>query len=94
MTFLESDSGKLQRSTALYPHCRALLTEDIVGRWKEYFQDLLNPTDTTSVEEAANGGGESSITGGEVTEAGKRLLDGRAPGMDEVCCEFLKAQML
>ncbi|KAK3528229.1 hypothetical protein QTP86_027680, partial [Hemibagrus guttatus] len=27
------------------------LTEDIVGWWKEYFEDLLNPTDTPSVEE-------------------------------------------
>ncbi|KAK3547403.1 hypothetical protein QTP86_018910, partial [Hemibagrus guttatus] len=27
------------------------LTGDIVGRWKEYFEDLLNPTDTPSVEE-------------------------------------------
>ncbi|KAK3507545.1 hypothetical protein QTP70_028447, partial [Hemibagrus guttatus] len=26
-------------------------TGDIVGRWKEYFEDLLNPTDTPSVEE-------------------------------------------
>ncbi|KAK3569663.1 hypothetical protein QTP86_002629 [Hemibagrus guttatus] len=26
-------------------------TGDIVGRWKEYFEDLLNPTDTPSAEE-------------------------------------------
>ena len=28
------------------------VTEDIVGRWKEYFKDLLNPTDTPSIVEA------------------------------------------
>ncbi|KAK3533819.1 hypothetical protein QTP70_031294 [Hemibagrus guttatus] len=27
------------------------LTGDIVGRWKEYFEDLLNPNDTPSIEE-------------------------------------------
>ncbi|KAK3525519.1 hypothetical protein QTP86_033933 [Hemibagrus guttatus] len=28
-----------------------VLTGEIVGRWKEYFKDLLDPTDTPSVEE-------------------------------------------
>ncbi|KAI3366326.1 hypothetical protein L3Q82_000437 [Scortum barcoo] len=27
-------------------------TGDIVGRWKKYFEDLLNPTDLPSNEEA------------------------------------------
>nr|XP_057925644.1 craniofacial development protein 2-like [Doryrhamphus excisus] len=27
-------------------------TEDVVGRWKEYFEALLNPTDIPSIEEA------------------------------------------
>ena len=31
------------------------LTGDIVGWWKEYFEDLLNPTDTPSIEEAGAG---------------------------------------
>ncbi|KAK3531155.1 hypothetical protein QTP70_013252 [Hemibagrus guttatus] len=37
----------------VYSGGRELLasTGDIVGRWKEYFEDLLNPTDTPSVEE-------------------------------------------
>ncbi|CAI5657068.1 unnamed protein product [Oreochromis niloticus] len=34
---------------------------------------------------------ESSIYGGEATEAVKKLLGGRAPGVDEVRTEFLKA---
>jgi len=29
-------------------------TEDIVGRWKEHFEELLNPTSTSSVEEAGS----------------------------------------
>ncbi|KAI3358729.1 hypothetical protein L3Q82_015131 [Scortum barcoo] len=39
-------------------------TEDIVGRWKKYFEDLLNPTDLSSNEEAEAGDSEvdSSIT--------------------------------
>ncbi|KAI3374597.1 hypothetical protein L3Q82_021177 [Scortum barcoo] len=45
-------------------------TEDIVGRWKKYFEDLLNPTDLPSSEEAEAGDSEvdSSITQAEVTE--------------------------
>ena len=30
-------------------------TRDVVDRWKEYFEDLLNPTDTPSVKEAGPG---------------------------------------
>ncbi|KAI3366212.1 hypothetical protein L3Q82_010069 [Scortum barcoo] len=43
---------------------------DIVGRWKKYFEDLLNPTDLPSNEEAEAGVSEvdSSITQAEVTE--------------------------
>ena len=33
-------------------------TGDIVGRWKEYFEDLLNATDTPSIEEAEDGDSE------------------------------------
>ncbi|KAI3355947.1 hypothetical protein L3Q82_004493 [Scortum barcoo] len=40
------------------------------GRWKKYFEDLLNPTDLPSNEEAEAGDSEvdSSITQAEVTE--------------------------
>ncbi len=68
-------------------------TGDVVGRWKEYFEDLLNPAVTSSIEEAEAGGSEvaSSITRAEVTEVVKKLLGGKAPGVDEICLEYLKS---
>ncbi|KAK3531087.1 hypothetical protein QTP70_010370 [Hemibagrus guttatus] len=45
--------GKQLSANTVYSGGGELLasTGDIVGRWKEYFEDLLNPTDTPSVEE-------------------------------------------
>ncbi|KAK3538555.1 hypothetical protein QTP86_006718 [Hemibagrus guttatus] len=77
-----SGGGKLLASTG-----------DIVGRWKEYFKDLLNPTDTPSVEEPEAEGSEvdSFITQAEVTEVVQQLLGGKAPGVDEIRLEYLKS---
>ncbi|TWW80933.1 hypothetical protein D4764_01G0007480 [Takifugu flavidus] len=46
-------------------------TRDVVDRWKEYFKDLLNPTNTPSSEEVGPGDLEmgSHISGAEVAEA-------------------------
>ncbi|KAK3511695.1 hypothetical protein QTP70_014525, partial [Hemibagrus guttatus] len=65
----------------------------IVGRWKEYFEDLLNPTDTPSVEEpeAKDSEVDSFITQAEVTEVVQQLLGGKAPGVDEIRPEYLKS---
>ncbi|KAK3505785.1 hypothetical protein QTP70_004026, partial [Hemibagrus guttatus] len=55
---LGSGTQHLERRWTLFysgePHGEEILTltGDIVGQWKEYFKDLLNPTDTPSVEEA------------------------------------------
>ncbi|KAK3550822.1 hypothetical protein QTP70_005747 [Hemibagrus guttatus] len=70
-----------------------VLTGDIVGRWKEYFKDLLNPTDTPSVEEpeAEDSEVDSFITQAEVTEVVQQLLGGKAPGVDEIRPEYLKS---
>ncbi|KAI3367011.1 hypothetical protein L3Q82_009640 [Scortum barcoo] len=38
-------------------------TGDIIRRWKEYFEDLLNPTDTPSTEEAEAGDSEVDLYG-------------------------------
>ncbi|KAI3359350.1 hypothetical protein L3Q82_002627 [Scortum barcoo] len=58
--------GKQYSANTVYSAGGELLTstEDIVGRWKKYFEDLLNPTDLPSNEEAEDGDSEvdSSIT--------------------------------
>ncbi|KAK3532983.1 hypothetical protein QTP70_006201 [Hemibagrus guttatus] len=68
-------------------------TGDIVGRWKEYFEDLLNPTDTPSVEEpeAEDSEVDSFITEAEVTEVVQQLLSGKALGVDDIHPEYLKS---
>ncbi|KAK3511395.1 hypothetical protein QTP70_007230 [Hemibagrus guttatus] len=68
-------------------------TGDIVGRWKEYFEDLLNPTDTPSIEEseAEDSEVDSFITQAEVTEVVQQLLGGKTPGVDEIRPEYLKS---
>ncbi|KAK3533908.1 hypothetical protein QTP70_034895, partial [Hemibagrus guttatus] len=59
--------GKQLSANTVYGGDGELLvsTGDIVGRWKEYFEDLLNPTDTPSVEEPEAGdserGGQNSF---------------------------------
>ncbi|TWW74022.1 hypothetical protein D4764_14G0000230 [Takifugu flavidus] len=59
----------------------------------EYFEDLLNPTNTPSSEEVGPGDLEmgSRISGAEVAEVVKKLLGGKAPGVDEIRPESLKA---
>ncbi|KAK3542298.1 hypothetical protein QTP86_021960, partial [Hemibagrus guttatus] len=68
-------------------------TRDIVGQWKEYFEDLLNPTDTPSIKEpeAEDSEVDSFITQAEVTEVVQQFLGGKAPGVDEIRPEYLKS---
>lgn len=56
-------------------------TGDVVGRWKEYFEGLLKPSEEEA--EAENSEENSSITQAEVIELVGKLLGGKAPGMDE-----------
>ncbi|TWW80607.1 R2 Retrovirus-related Pol polyprotein from type I retrotransposable element [Takifugu flavidus] len=51
-------------------------TRDVVDRWKEYFEDLLNPTNTPSSEEVGPGdlGIGSHISGAEVAEIHPEFL--------------------
>ncbi|KAK3509067.1 hypothetical protein QTP70_020205 [Hemibagrus guttatus] len=87
--------GKQLSANTVYGGGGELLvsTGDIVGRWKEYFEDLLNPTDTPSVEEpeAEDSEVDSFITQAEVTEIVQQLLGGKAPGVDEIRPEYLKS---
>ncbi|KAI3377561.1 hypothetical protein L3Q82_008723 [Scortum barcoo] len=50
--------GKQYSANTVYSAGGELLTStgDIVGRWKKYFEDLLNPTDLPSSEEAGGWG--------------------------------------
>ncbi|KAK3506456.1 hypothetical protein QTP70_000619 [Hemibagrus guttatus] len=87
--------GKQLSANTVYGGGGELLvsTGDIVRRWKEYFEDLLNPTDTPSVEEpeAKDSEVDSFITQAEVTEVVQQLLGGKAPRVDEICPEYLKS---
>ncbi|KAK3514795.1 hypothetical protein QTP70_032195, partial [Hemibagrus guttatus] len=87
--------GKQLSANTVYSGGGELLasTGDIVGRWKEYLEDLLNPTDTPSVEEpeAEDSKVDSFITQAEVTEVVQQLLGGKAPGMDEIRPEYFKS---
>ncbi|KAI3357062.1 hypothetical protein L3Q82_015445 [Scortum barcoo] len=88
--------GKQYSANTVYSAGGELLTstEDIVGRWKKYFEDLLNPTDLPSNEEAEDGDSEvdSSITQAEVTEVVRASSSGgKAPGVDEIRPEYLKS---
>ncbi|KAK3515853.1 hypothetical protein QTP70_034764, partial [Hemibagrus guttatus] len=87
--------GKRLSANTVYSGDGELLasTGDIVGQWKEYFKDLLNPTDTPSIEEpeAEDSEVDSFITQAEVTEVVQQLLGGKAPGVDEIRPEYLKS---
>ena len=63
-----------------------------MDRWREYFEDLFSPTDMSSGEEAGpeDSGIGSLISRVEVKKVVKKLLAGRAPGVDEIRTEFFK----
>ena len=67
-------------------------TRDVVSWWGEYFEDLHNPTDMPFDEEAESGSSDVGppISGAEVAEVVKKLLGGKAPGVDEVRPELFK----
>ncbi|KAK3522948.1 hypothetical protein QTP86_010078 [Hemibagrus guttatus] len=87
--------GKQLSANTVYSGGGELLasTRYVVGRWKEYFEDLLNPTDTPSIEEpeAKDSEIDSFITQAEVTEVVQQLLGSKAPGVDEIRPEYLKS---
>ena len=67
--------GKWGTIQAVYSKEWTLLTstEEVIGRWKEHFEELLNPTNMPSIVEAEleADGRPSSITLVEVTEVVK-----------------------
>ena len=87
--------GKRGTIQAVYSKDGTLLTstEKVIGRWKEHFEELLNLTNPPSMAEAEleDDGGSSLISLGEVTKVVKQLHSGKAPGVDEIHPEILKA---
>lgn len=74
----------------LCQHCVQLfsLTWDIVGQWKEYFEDLY-PTVTTFIEEAEARDPEADLS---FKLKSLRYFWGLAQGGDITCPEYLKSQ--
>jgi hypothetical protein len=72
--------------------------EDIMERWREYFQNLLeeenNPKEREEVQERDNlrerEGEERKITKQEFEKALSKMKNGKAPGHDEITTEMIK----
>ncbi|KAK3520878.1 hypothetical protein QTP86_015402 [Hemibagrus guttatus] len=86
--------GKQLSANTVYSEGGELLasTGDTVGRWKEHFGNLINPTDTPFIEEpeAEDSEIDSFITQAEVTEVVQQLLSEKAPGVGEIRPGYLK----
>ena len=89
----KTTSGRLRKGSG--PVCSGdgmllTATKDVVDWWREY---LLNLTEMPSRGEAGPSEPEldSPMSRTEVAKAVKKLLDDRAPGVDEIPPEFLKA---
>jgi exonuclease III len=66
--------------------------EDILQRWREHFEDLLNPVSGTSDDRLpVQAGAETNLSVAEVISAIKSLKSGKAAGIDEIRPEMLKA---
>ena len=76
--------GKQGTIQAVYSKDGMLLTstEEVVGWWKKHFDELLNPTMSSTME--AEPEADDSISLGEVTEVVKQLR------IDEIRPEILK----
>ncbi|KAK3509001.1 hypothetical protein QTP70_015948 [Hemibagrus guttatus] len=85
-------SGKFWQTVRRLRRGKQLSANTVYGGG-EYFEDLLNPTDTPAAEEseAKDSDVDSFITQAEVTEVVQQLLGGKAPGVDEIRPEHLKS---
>ena len=72
-----------------------ILTDDneILSRWREYFEDLLNPVkaSTRDTHEVTHLGEDEVFTAAKVATAIKGIKSGKAAGEEEIRPEMLKA---
>ena len=72
-----------------------ILTDEneILSRWREYFEDLLNPVkaSTRDTHEVIHLGKDEVFTAAEVATAIKGIKSGKTAGEDEIRPEMLKA---
>ena len=72
-----------------------ILTDEneILSRWREYFEDLLNPVKASSrdTHEVTHPRGDEVFTAAEVATVIKGIKSGRDAGKDEITPEILKA---
>ncbi|TWW66946.1 hypothetical protein D4764_20G0009780 [Takifugu flavidus] len=87
--------GRRQLAHTVLSVCGELVTSPgaIIRRWKEYFQELLNPTNTypQGVTESDDLEVDHPIFGAEVAEVVKQLPGGGASEADEIRPGYLKA---
>ncbi len=87
--------GKQGTIQAMYNKGGTLLTsaEEVLWRWKEHFEKLLNLINSPSTikAELEDDGGSTSVFLEKVTYVVTQLCSGKAPGIDEIQLEMQTA---
>ena len=66
--------------------------EDIMSRWKQYFEKLLNECNEYDLEDVSRTEGPiENVTTGEVRGSLKKMKNGKAPGPSGITSDLLKA---
>ena len=86
-------SGRVNSVKSIKDRSGEILTseESILQRWREYFDELLNPVRHSNNRPELHHGADNSPSVAEVREAVRSLKPGKAVGIDEIRPEMLKA---